>query len=191
MNEEEYLIYERDSITRHEYYNGRMYAMTGGTESHNLIAANTLATLHSQLRQRPCRVYQSDMRVRIDETGLNTYPDVLVICGQPQFTDTTRDTVTNPIVIIEVLSPSTERYDRGMKFQHYRTIETLQDYLLLAQDKQYIEHYSRREDGEWVLREAIGSDSNILIASIECTLLLKDVYDKVDFASDEDDLPLG
>ena len=148
MTEEEYLVYERDSITRHEYYNGRIYAMTGGTESHNLIAANTLATLHSQLRQRPCRVYQSDMRVRIDETGLNTYPDVLVICGQPQFTDTTRDTVTNPIVIIEVLSPSTERYDRGMKFQHYRTIETLQDYLLLAQDKQYIEHYSRRENGE-------------------------------------------
>lgn len=148
MTEEEYLIYERDSITRHEYYNGRIYAMTGGTESHNLIAANTLATLHSQLRQRPRRVYQSDIRVKIDQTGLNTYPDVLVICDQPPFTDTTRDTVTNPMVIIEVLSPSTERYDCGMKFQHYRTIKTLQDYLLLAQNKQYIEHYSRREDGE-------------------------------------------
>lgn len=191
ITEEEYLTRERTSTTRHEYYQGKVYAMTGGTEPHNLIAANTLATLHSQLRPRPYRVYHSDMRVKVIRTALNTYPDVTVVCGQPQFTDATRDTLTNPIVVIEVLSPSTERYDRGMKFQNYRTIETLQDYILIAQDKHYIEHYSRQEIGEWVLREAIGIDTSISIQSIDCKLLLSDIYDKVEFDQDESQSDLG
>lgn len=189
ITEEEYLARERASGTRHEYYNGKMYAMTGGTEPHNLIASNALATLHLQLRQRPCRVYQSDMRVKIIATGLNTYPDVTVVCGRPAFTDATRDTLTNPIVILEVLSPSTERYDRGMKFQNYRTIETLQDYVLLAQDRAYIEHYVRQVTGEWLLREAVGLAATLTIASINCGLALRDVYEKVDFDQGGVDIP--
>src|SRR3712207_1275044 len=106
VTEEEYLVRERGSVTRHEYYNGRIYAMTGGTEPHNLIASNALAVLPLQLRQRPCRVYGSDMRIKVRATGLNTYPDVSVVCGRPEFTDATHDTLTNPILLIEVLSPS-------------------------------------------------------------------------------------
>ncbi len=189
VTEEEYLVRERASVTRHEYYNGRIYAMTGGTEPHNLIASNALAALHPQLRQRPCRVYGSDMRIKVRATGLNTYPDVSVVCGRPEFTDATHDTLTNPILLTEVLSPSTERYDRGMKFQNYRTIDTLQDYLLIAQDKAYIEHYVRQGTDEWLLREASGRDATLTIESIGCILALADVYEKVDFDQADVDLP--
>lgn len=127
VTEEEYLVLERASPTKHEYYAGRVYAMTGAKEPHNLISGNLVAVFHPQLRRKPCRVYSSDMRLKILKTGLNTYPDVVIICGQPQFTDTVRDTITNPIVLVDILSASTERYDRGMKFEHYRTIETLRD----------------------------------------------------------------
>ena len=179
LSEEEYLAFERASPIRHEFYRGVIYAMTGGKEPHNLIAGNALASLHAQLRRKPCRVYQSDMRIKIVQTGLNTYPDVVVVCGQPQFTDTTHDTIVNPVVIVEVLSASTERYDRGMKFQHYQAIPTLQDYLLIAQDQHRIEHFSRQENDRWLLRSANSIDAQITISSIECVLLLADVYEKV------------
>lgn len=181
ITEEEYLAFDRASTTKYEYYNGRIYAMTGAKEPHNLINGNTLATLHSQLRQKPCRIYASDMRVKVTKTGLNTYPDIVIICGQPQFTDSTRDTVTNPVVIIEILSDSTERYDRGTKFQNYRTIDTLRDYILIAQDHHHIEHFSRQDGGLWVLQEATSDTDSIRILSIECTLSVQDVYEKVEF----------
>lgn len=189
VTEAEYLLRERGGATRHEYYDGKIYAMTGGTEPHNLITGNALAALHVQLRQQPCRVYQRAMRVRVAATGLNTYPDGAVVCGRPEFVDGARDTLTNPVVIIELLSPSTERYDRGMKFQHYRTIETLQDYLLIAQDRPYIEHYRRQAGGEWLLREAAGLDAALTIESIACRLLLGDVYEKVDLDDGRMDIP--
>jgi Uma2 family endonuclease len=186
ISEEEYLASERTSPVKHEYYHGRIYAMTGGKEPHNLIASNALASLHSQLRRKPCRVYSSDMRVKILRTGLNTYPDVVVICGQPQFTDTIHDTLTNPTVIIEVLSPSTERYDRGLKFQHYRTIDTLHDYILIAQDHHHIEHYIRQQNGQWLLQEVTDLDGEIYLQSIACTLRLDDIYEKVEIDLDPD-----
>jgi Uma2 family endonuclease len=189
LSEEEYLVYERASSIKHEYYRGHIYAMSGGTERHNLIAGNTLASLHGQLRRKAGRVYPSDMRINILRTGLNTYPDVAVVCGQSQFTDATRDTITNPVVIIEVLSPSTERYDRGMKFQNYRTIDTLQDYILIAQDQFYIEHYIRQQHGQWLLQETANLDEEIHIQSIECTLRLEDIYEKIDFGENDPDLP--
>jgi Uma2 family endonuclease len=179
--EEEYLALERSSPTKHEYYAGRIYAMTGAKEPHNLISGNLVATFHSQLRRKPCRVYSSDMRVKILKTGLNTYPDVAIICGQPQFTDTVRDTITNPIVLIEILSASTERYDRGMKFEHYRTIDTLRDYILVAQDHCHIEHFARQEGGLWIFQEATDISTELYISSIECAVKLEDVYEKVDF----------
>jgi len=189
ISEEAYLVSERASLIKHEYYHGHIYAMTGGKEPHNLIAGNTLAALHGQLRRTPCRVYPSDMRVKVLLTGLNTYPDIVVICGQPQFTDAIHDTITNPTIIIEILSPSTERYDRGMKFQNYRTIDTLQDYILIAQDQYHIEHYIRQENGQWLLQEVTELDGEIHIQSIECKLRLDDVYEKVDVDQGDTDLP--
>lgn len=188
ITEEEYLTFERTSLTKHEYYNGRIYAMTGAKEAHNLIAGNTIASLHSQLRRTPCRVYPSDMRVKVVKTGLNTYPDIVVVCGQPEFTDEVRDTLINPVVIIEILSPSTERYDRGMKFQHYRTIETLRDYILIAQDQYHIEHFSRQENGLWVFQEATEATTGIHIPSIDASLDLQDVYEKIDFEQSTPDV---
>ena len=189
MTEAEYLDHERASITKSDYYDGHVYAMTGAKEPHNLIAGNVIASLHGQLRRKPCRVYPSDMRVKVIQTGLNTYPDVVVLCGVPQFVDEKHDTITNPIVIIEILSPSTERYDRGMKFRHYRSIETLHDYILIAQDRQHIEHYTRHENGQWLFEETSINEERISIQSIECVLSLEDTYEKVELMQDTDDLP--
>lgn len=179
ITEQEYIKFERASIGKHEYFDGQIYAMTGASRIHNLIAGNTLAMLHSQLRKKPCEIFPSDMRVKVTRTGLYTYPDLVIICGKPEFTDDILDTIINPLVLIEILSPSTERYDRGMKSQSYRTIETLQDYILIAQDQYHVEHYSRQNSGQWLLQEAIGRESALTIRSIECTLALGDVYEKV------------
>jgi Uma2 family endonuclease len=190
ITEEAYLEQERRSITKSEYYDGQIYAMTGAKEPHNLIASNVLASLHGQLRRKPCRVYPSDMRVKVLRTGLNTYPDVVVVCGQPDFVDEKRDTLINPTVIVEILSPSTERYDRGVKFRHYRAIESLRDYILIAQDRQYLEHYTRQENGQWLLEEASDMTAHITLESIACTLSLEDTYEKVELEEDANDLPL-
>jgi Uma2 family endonuclease len=189
MTEEEYLAFERAGTCKHEYFNGEIYALTGGTESHNLLAGNAHAALHAQLRRRPCRVYNSDQRIKIMATGLHTYPDVTIVCGQPEFLDRPRLTLVNPTVIIEVLSPSTERYDRGTKFQHYRTIPTLQDYLLISQNDYRIEQYTRQADGGWLLREAVGIAAQVTITSIDCLLTLEDVYEKVEFEYENSGIP--
>lgn len=180
FTEAEYLAFEQASEHKHEYYQGDVYAMTGGTEFHNLLSGNTYAALHAQLRRRECRVYNSDQRLKIMATGLYTYPDVTVVCGQPQFVEASRLTLINPTVIVEVLSPSTERYDRGMKFRHYRTLPSLHDYLLIAQDEPRIEHYSRQSDVIWQLAEAVGLTAQLTLRSIECVLALADVYEKVE-----------
>jgi Uma2 family endonuclease len=185
ITEEEYLEFEQSSVIKHEYYDGEVYAMTGGTDAHNSLSGNAYASLHAQLRKRPCKVYNSDQKIKVMATGLHTYPDVTVVCGRPEFIDRPRLTLINPVVIIEVLSPSTERYDRGMKFQNYRTIPTLQDYLLISQDNHRIEHYIRQENNEWLLREAVGLDAYIVLHSIECTLTLEDVYEKVNFEEED------
>jgi Uma2 family endonuclease len=179
VTESEYLTLERASSTRHEFYHGRVYAMTGASEAHNLIVGNTLAALHAQLRRTPCRIYPSDMRVKVAATGLYTYPDLSIVCGPPQFTDDAQDTLLNPLVIIEVLSPSTERYDRGMKFQHYRTIEALLDYVLIAQDQQRIEHFARQTGGQWLLEEITKPDGVCTLSAVAATIILDDVYEKV------------
>jgi Uma2 family endonuclease len=165
ITEEDYLLFERASSVKHEYYNGRIYPTTGAKEPHNVINGNIIAALHPQLRQKPCRIYPNDMRVKILKTGLNTYPDVVIVYEQPQFTDATRDTITNPVVIFEILSASTERYDRGLKFQNYRTVETLRDYILIAQNHPHIEHFARQENGLWLLQEATaGHDAHPQLA---------------------------
>lgn len=177
---EEYLALERKADYKSEYVNGEIFAMSGASEQHNLIVLNVAVALHTQFRNRPCKVYANDMRVKVSPTGLYTYPDVVALCGEPQFDDDQKDTLLNPVVIIEVLSPSTEAYDRGGKFGHYRKLAALQEYVLLSQDKPHIEHYMRQPDNHWLLSEASTLQDTMRLPSIHCTLALAEVYDKVE-----------
>jgi Uma2 family endonuclease len=178
---EQYLALERAAEYKSEYINGEIYAMSGASREHNLITGNVLSALHAQLRGRPCEIYASDMRVKVSPTGMYTYPDVVAVCGEPRFEDDQVDTLLNPTAILEVLSPSTEAYDRGEKFAHYRRLETLSEYVLVSQDKARVEHYIRDgvRSNQWVLTETSGLDGVLELASIGCELALRDVYDKV------------
>jgi Uma2 family endonuclease len=179
MTPAEYLAFERNQEQKHEYWHGQVYLMAGAKARHNLITANVIAGLHLQLRGRSCSVYPSDMRVLIPATGLYTYPDALVVCGKAEFEDTEEDTLLNPTVVIEVLSKSTEQYDRGDKFRNYRTIPTLQEYLLIAQDERRVEHFVRQANTEWLLTEMSDATGAIDLPTIDCTLAMADLYDKV------------
>jgi len=177
---EEYLALERAAETKSEYFDGRIFAMSGATEDHNLIAGNVFAEIRGQLKGRPCRAYMADMRVKVSETGLYTYPDVMALCGERLLADGRRDTLLNPGAIIEVLSPSTEAYDRGEKFAHYRRLESLTDYVLIAQDKARVEHYVRQGE-QWVLTSIDSLDGTLHLASIGCEVALRDIYAMVEF----------
>lgn len=180
---DEYLAFERNSEIKHELWNGELFAMAGATEAHNLIVTNAVSELRTQLKSRPCKVYSNDMRTRIAPKKAYTYPDVIVVCGTPQFEDDRRDTLLNPTVIVEVLSPSTEAHDRGLKFESYRAIPSLQEYLLISQTKPLIERYVRQEQTRFrTFDEAAGSDAVIELTAIACRLALAEVYDKIEFA---------
>lgn len=178
VSEPEYLAFERAATDRHEYADGEIFSMAGGTWEHSLVASNVQRELGSALRALRCVAHGSDMRIHIPSTGRYTYADALVVCGQPVFTDEVRDTLVNPIVIVEVLSDSTEKYDRGDKFEQYQTIASLRDYLLVSQKKARIEHFSRQEDGTWVLRTS-GAGERIALASIGCEVEVDLAYAKV------------
>lgn len=179
---EEYLALERGCRERHEYFAGEVFAMGGASERHNLIVTNTVRELSLQLKGRPCRTYANDMRVKVSSTGLYTYPDVVVVCGQPRFDDQQRDTLLNPSVLIEVLSKSTEAYDRGEKSGNYRQLESLAEYLLISQDKRHVEHYVRQADHQWLLSETDSLDGKVPLSAIGCELALAEIYDKVDLS---------
>lgn len=179
LTPEEYLAVERRSETRSEYLNGEMFAMTGGSRNHNLIVLNIGRELSFQLKKRTCEVYASDQRVRVPATGLYTYPDVTVVCDEPQFEDEELDTLLNPTVLVEVLSPTTEAYDRGKKFEHYQTIPSLSEYLLVAQTSFRVEQYLRQDGNRWLLSAATGLGERIALPSIQCELVLAEVYEKV------------
>lgn len=181
LTEEQYLELEREAEFRHEYNDGQMFAMSGAREGHNLIVINLVGNLRQQLRSQGCRLYSNDMRIRVSATGMYTYPDVVVACGDRQFLDGRRDTLLNPVVIFEVLSASTERYDRGRKFRHYETIGSLQQYVLVATDHTEVEVFTRQADGSWVLRRAKGDGDVVELDSIGCKLRLADVYEDVEF----------
>jgi Uma2 family endonuclease len=175
---EEYLTLERSASYKSEFHDGQIYAMTGASREHNLITVNIARELSVQLKRRPCEAYMNDMRVKAAEARSYHYPDIVVVCGTPQFEDAQVDTLLNPTVLIEVLSPSTEAYDRGGKFAHYRKIATLREYLLVAQDQPSIERYMRQGD-VWILTEAVGLEASVPLESIDCALSLREVYDKV------------
>jgi Uma2 family endonuclease len=183
---EEYLSLERKSPTRNQYFNGEIFAMAGASREHNLISANLLAEIRDQLLDRPCEVYQSDMRVLVEASGLYTYPDVVVVCGEPRFLGREVDTLLNPTVIAEVLSESTEAYDRGAKFRHYRRFPTLREYVIIAQDRMSVERYTRRAD-DWVLSELNEPDQILRLESIGCEVRLERIYAKVTFGSGEEE----
>jgi Uma2 family endonuclease len=176
----EYLELDRAAERKSEFLAGEMFAMAGASEAHNLIVANLVSEIRNQLRGKPCRVYPSDMRVRVEDEMHYAYPDVTALCGRPEFEDDRRDILLNPQVIIEVLSPSTEGYDRGRKFLQYRKLASLTEYLLVSQEARRIEKYERQPDGRWLLSEAEGKASRVEIQSIGCSLLLSDVYEKVE-----------
>lgn len=178
MSAEDYLALERRSETRSEYLDGKIFAMTGTSERHNLLAGNLYTAFRTQLRPRGCRVYFSDMRVKVSVTGLYTYPDLVVVCDKPQFEDAEVDTLLNPKVVVEVLSKSTEDYDRGTKFVHYRTLPSLTEYLLVSQDQIHVEHYMR-ESGGWLLTETHRREDVVELPSVEARLALAEIYDGV------------
>lgn len=175
----EYLRLERQSKHKSEYVNGEIFAMTGASRKHNLIGGNIFGELRQQLRSRPCEAYVGDMRVKVTATGLYTYPDVVVVCGEPKFEDDYLDTLLNPTLLIEVLSPSTERYDRIAKSSYYRTPDSLAEHLLVAQDEVRLEQYTKQPDGTWLQFECTSLDDVVELSSIGCSLALCDVYDKV------------
>lgn len=185
----QYLALERVAEERSEYLDGEMVAMTGGSRNHGLIVGNLVRELGSQLRDRPCEVYPTDLRVQVAQTGLYTYPDVTVVCGEPRFEDEQLDTLLNPTVILEVLSPTTESYDRGRKFEHYRTLGSLVEYLLVSQSQPRIERFLRQGEGAWLFSDAAGLEAVLALPSIGCELALAEVYAKVRFPGADDGAP--
>ena len=183
LTPEQYLEIERKAEVRSEYFQGEIFAMAGAGEAHNLIVWNLAAELGRQLRKRPCRAYVADMRIQVKATGLYTYPDASVVCEEPQFRDQTRDTLLNPTLIVEVLSHSTEAYDRGRKFEHYRSVESVREYLLIASERVSGELYTRQADGRWLLTAAGRLDDSLELESIGARLALGGLYEKVEFAA--------
>ncbi len=178
LSPEEYLAVERSAENKSEYVDGVMYAMAGGSERQNLITGNIVTGLNIQLRETPCKVYPSDLKVRVPDSRRFFYPDVSVVCGETQFADDGRDVILNPVLVAEVLSESTAAFDRGKKFQSYQQIESLQEYLLVSQDEYVVEHYLRREDGHWLYTKASGLEAAIALPTLECLLALSDIYSK-------------
>ena len=181
LTPEQYLEIERKAEFKSEYYQGEMFAVAGAKQAHNLIVLNLGAEIRQQLRKRPCRAFVNDMRVCVSATGMYTYPDLTALCGEPQFLDETQDTLLNPTLIVEVLSPSTEFYDRVRKFEHYSSVESVAEYLLIASERVRAELYTRQPDGRWLLTTASGMEDSLDLQSVGVHLALADLYEKVEF----------
>ncbi len=181
MSGEEYLAFERASDEKHEYRNGQIVAMSGARRSHNVISTNISGLLWQHLKGKSCETYAGDMRVYLPSEDLYAYPDVVVVCGEPEFQDEVFDTLLNPVVLVEILSETTEAYDRGDKSHSYRKIASLREYLLVSQNQMQIEKYTKHGDGFWMLTDVSGPEGEVPLESIECTLRLSEIYDKVVF----------
>jgi Uma2 family endonuclease len=179
----EYLELEREALDRHEYHDGEILAMSGGSVEQSIISANIMGEMRNALKGKPCRVADSNLRVRISRQGRYVYPDALVFCGPPQFDpqDDQRHTLLNPRVIIEVLSPSTEAYDRGEKFAHYRQIESFEEYVLIAQDKPNVESWLRQPDGAWSIATHTAMDGAAAVRCLGVTIPLAEIYAGVEW----------
>ncbi len=180
LTPDDYLAIEREADFKSEYYRGEMFAMAGASREHILIVSNAVRTLGNQLLNRDCHVYSNDMRVKVNKLKKYTYPDIVITCGKETFEDDQTDTLVNPVLIIEVLSESTEAYDRGKKFEHYQYLESLSEYLLISQDSYRVEEYVRQNDRSWTYYEFHDLDDVVKLAIIGCELALKDVYLKIE-----------
>ena len=177
---EAYLASERKAKVKSEYIHGEVLAMSGASNAHNIITVEITTELNIQLRPRGCFVYSGDMRVRTSPTGSYFYPDVAVVCDKPRFEDNVFDTLLNPILVVEVLSPSTEVFDRGEKFAHYQELASLREYLLVSQDRIHVEHY-RLMETQWVQKAFHAPEDVLVLNSIDCKLPLQDIYTRVTF----------
>lgn len=182
---EQYLELDRKAERPSEYYRGEMFPVEGATRAHSLIVTNVAGMFRTLLKQRSCEVYSSTLRLRVTTTGLYTYPDVMVACGEPLFADDQADTLLNPVLIAEVLSKSTQDYDRGQKFHHYRTVASVLEYLTIAQEKVFIEYWSRQSNHRWLLTEFDNLSASIRLESIGVDLSVAEIYDKVTFVAPE------
>ncbi|MDT5159164.1 MAG: hypothetical protein QOH51_3521 [Acidobacteriota bacterium] len=179
---EEYLELDKTSEERFEFWDGEVFCTSGGSEEHDEIETNLLAFLKPQLRARGCRVFSSDMRIKVPSAPPYRYADLSALCGEAQFVEVDGvDALTNPTLIVEVLSPSTEAYDRGDKFTHYKSIPTLREYLLIAQHRPHVTHLFKQDDGTWIHAEANDLDSTIKLTSLDCELPLVEIYRGVSF----------
>jgi Uma2 family endonuclease len=175
LTEEQYLQIERLAEGKSEFHDGQMFAMAGGSLNHSLIAARMSALLDPQMPQG-CRTFNSDLRIKIAAAKVFTYPDCGVFCGEPEFAGDQGDMILNPLLIVEVLSPSTESYDRGKKFALYRTIPSFREYLVVRQDSRHVEYHSKQDDGSWLLREYVGVGATVTVARLNVTIPLANLY---------------
>ena len=178
--ETDYLTFEEGSETKNEYFDGQIYAMAGASAKHSVITVNILSELRTQLRKKNCTVYGSDMRIKVNETGLYTYPDISVACEDRKLIGDKTNTLLNPVVIVEVLSDSTESYDRGAKFEHYRQLSSLKEYVLVSQNDKKLEKFSRNSNGKWELSETTNEVTELDLPSIGCKLSIDEIYEKTD-----------
>ena len=179
---EEYFKLLEQSEEKFEYHGGEVYMMAGGTSNHNIISLNTGRRILEGLDNKDCIGYGSDMKVEIAKNQSYVFPDVLVVCGPIDFAEDRNDTIKNPVLIVEVLSPSTEAYDRGLKFRMYRSLSSLQEYVLISQEEPLVETFYRQNDKSWHYRVAQGMDAKVTLASIEHTINLKDIYQKINLS---------
>ena len=183
LTQEEYLAIERAAQWKSEYYQGEMFAMAGTSKEHGTIAYNAAGELHSQLKGRGCRGFIADMRVHVERSGLYTYPDIAIVCGNPEFQDGAFDTLLNPVVIVEILSPSTESYDRGKKFQMYRQLPSLREYILIAQDRPFVDQFIRDDEDRWFVLMTQGLESVLTLQSCGVSIPMSALYENVEFAN--------
>jgi Uma2 family endonuclease len=179
----EYLAMEAVADYKSQYYNGEIFAMAGGTPDHSLIAVNVAGVLHQRLATTPCRVFNSDMRLNVERSGLYTYPDVMVICGKIALVKGRNDTVTNPTLIVEVLSESTRDYDRGAKFNFYKQIPTLREYLVVESERPHVECYRRTSDDKWLIEITEDLDAAVQLEAVACEIGLREIYSKASWLS--------
>ncbi len=184
ISPEKYLAMEEKADQKSEYFNGEVFMMVGASANHNRITGNINAFFNTTLANATCESFASDMRLQVKANGLYTYPDVMVVCGKPEFAAGRNDTLTNPILIVEVLSPSTKNYDRGQKFMPYRELETLVDYVLVEQDRPHVEYFHRQDAGRWLLTEFNTADVALPLEALKLQLPIARIYQKIDWQTE-------
>ncbi|HEX3150201.1 MAG TPA: Uma2 family endonuclease [Gemmataceae bacterium] len=184
LTPEEYLVRERKAEFKSEYYRGEMFAMASASREHNSVKDNLIIEIGTRLKGSPCRTFSSDQRVKVSPTGLYTYPDIVVVCGKAEYDSLDKDTLLNPVAIIEVLSPSTENYDRGAKFRQYEQLPSMKEYILVAQNEPVCERFVRQGDSDWLRTIVTGLAGELLFATLPVRIPMADIYNGVEFPSE-------